>query len=118
MTEISTSRRFRAASNAGAGYDPPARKPSPEMLKQSGGNRQTGFVSEANCTGVPHDVPRFVDFDAYSTVPLPPCRPLSKTRYALPDGSVTIRWSWLLRTFAAVTLFWVQWTPWSRDAAT
>src|SRR5437764_168941 len=64
MSAISTSSRLCALSNAGAGYEPPARNGLPEMLKQSVGKRQTGFVSAANCTGALHDAPRSVDFDA------------------------------------------------------
>src|SRR5579864_2465173 len=72
MSEMSTSSRLCALSNAGAGYEPPARNWPPEMLKQPGGNRHTGFVSVANWTGVLHVVPPSVDFDAYRTVrPLP-----------------------------------------------
>src|SRR3954454_19542232 len=118
MSEIRTSSRLCALSNAGAGYEPPARNGLPVMLKQSVGNRHTAFVSEPNCTGVLHVAPPFVDFDAYSAVPLPPCTPLSKTRYALPDASVTTRWSWLLRTLPAVTLFSSHVAPWSCETAT
>src|SRR4051794_26355182 len=64
MSAIRTSRRLCALSNAGAGYDPPARNGLPVMLKQNEGNRHTGFVSAANCTGELHDLPRSVDFDA------------------------------------------------------
>src|SRR5205807_10047174 len=105
-------------SNAGDGYDPPARNWPPEMSKQYGGKTQTGFVSAANCTGVPQVRPPSVDFEAKSTVPLPPCRPLSKTRYALPCSSVTTRWSWLFRTLPVVTLFSVHVSPWSCETAT
>ena len=89
------------------------------MLKHPGGKTHTGFISVANCTGALHVAPPLVDLDAYSTVsPLPPFTPLSKTRYALPDASVTTRWSWLLFTLPAVTLFNVHVAPWSCDAAT
>ena len=63
---------------------------------------QTAFESVPNWTGVLHVRPPSVDLDAYSAVPLLPWMPLSKVRYAVPFWSVTIRWSWLLRTLLAV----------------
>src|SRR5438105_5769365 len=83
---------------AGTGYVPPDRNGPPEMLKQNGGNVQTGFTSAANWTGCDQVAPPSVDFETYSTVPFPPCTPLSKLRKAAPSGAVTMRASWLLRT--------------------
>src|SRR5437868_10557654 len=80
---------------------------------------QTGFVRVANCTGALHVVPPSVDLDANRTVrPLPPLTPLSNTRYALPDASVTTRWSWLFFTFPAVILLIVQVSPRLCETAT
>ena len=61
---MSTSSRSWALSNAGAGYEPPARNWPPEMLKQPGGKTQTGSARVANCTGVLQVVPPSVDLDA------------------------------------------------------
>src|SRR6476646_4282950 len=80
MSAYATTRRLRAASNAGAGYVPPARNAPPEMLKQPGGKTQTGFTNVANWNGVDHVAPPSVDFVTYKTVPLPPCTPLSNVR--------------------------------------
>src|ERR687888_993400 len=63
MSEYATTSRFRAASNAGAGYVPPARKAPPEMSKHPGGKTQTGFTSVANWTGADHVWPPSVDLE-------------------------------------------------------
>src|SRR3954453_9271027 len=103
MSAYATTRRLRGASNAGDGYVPPARNAPPEMLKQPGGNTQTGLTSVANWIGADHVAPPSVDLATYRTVPLPPCRPLSNVRYASPFGAVTSRWSWLLRMLPTLT---------------
>src|SRR5438477_10475607 len=88
------------------------------MLKQYGGKMHTGFWKLAKSFGVDHVRPPSVDLDTYRTVPLPPCTPLSNVRYALPCGSVTMRWSWLFLTFPAVTCVTVKLLPPSCDTAT
>src|SRR5262245_8804923 len=61
MSAYATTSRLRTASNAGAGYVPPARNAPPEMLKHPGGKTHTGFTSVANCTGVDQVAPPSVD---------------------------------------------------------
>src|ERR671930_2294780 len=62
MSAYATTSRLRTASNAGAGYVPPARNAPPEMLKQNDGNTHTGFTSVANWMGVDQVWPPSVDF--------------------------------------------------------
>ena len=58
----------------------------------------------AKRTGALHVAPRSVELLTNIAVPLPPCTELSNVTYATPvRGSVTMRWSWSLRTEPLVT---------------
>src|SRR3954467_11652126 len=54
MSEYATYIRLSATLYAGAGYEPGPRKAPPLMLKQSGGNRQTGLLNTPSWNGVLH----------------------------------------------------------------
>src|SRR3954468_746678 len=80
MSVYATTRRSRAMSTAGTGYEPGPRNCPPEMLKQYGGKTQTGFWKVPNWYGALHDAPRSRDTATYIAVPLPPWMELSKVR--------------------------------------
>ncbi len=72
ISAYATSRRPRTGSNAGAGYDPPARNAPPLRLAQNGGNSHTGFTMLPNCSGALQLAPPSPEALTYSAVPLLP----------------------------------------------
>src|SRR5258708_36880194 len=57
MSAYTTSSRPRAGSNAGAGYDPPARNAPPLRLAQNGGEVGHRFTMPADCNGAAPPAP-------------------------------------------------------------